>query len=294
MSSLTDTLRIHEPYSGLFAYYDGRIEGVRLWSAERNWVDDGAYSLGVASFSIVSGREAVVYDTHISLDHARAIRAHLLGLGVETIRVVLSHWHTDHIAGNAVFADCEIIANRLTHEAMVANQDALAAKTPPIMPLVLPTLLFEDEFALDLAGLELRLMRFDIHSADGTVILIPTLGVLLAGDTLEDTITYISEPEHTRTHIAELDRLAALPFRRILPNHGDEAVIAAGGYEAGLIAATKAYLERLLSRLDDPAIDTEPLSAFVAPEIEEGWIGYFAPYEEVHRENIAALRKVAR
>lgn len=294
MSSLTDTLRIHEPYPGLFAYYDGRIEGVRLWSAERNWVDDGAYSLGIASFSIVSGREAVVYDTHISLDHARAIRAHLLGLGVETIRVVLSHWHTDHIAGNAVFSDCEIIANRLTHEAMVANRDALAAKKPPIAPLVLPTHLFEDEFALDLAGLELRLMRFDIHSADGTVILIPTLGVLLAGDTLEDTITYISEPEHTRTHIAELDRLAALPFRRILPNHGDEAVIAAGGYEAGLIAATKAYLERLLSRLDDPAIDTEPLSAFVAPEIEEGWIGYFAPYEEVHRENIAALRKVAR
>lgn len=294
MPSLTDTLRIHEPYPGVFAYYDGRIEGVRLWSQERNWVDDGAYSLGVASFSIVSGREAVVYDTHISLDHARAIRAHLAGLGVETIRVVLSHWHTDHIAGNAVFADCEIIANRLTHEAMVANRETLAAKTPPISPLILPTRLFEDELVLDLAGLELRLMRFDIHSADGTVILIPSLGVLLAGDTLEDTITYISEPEHTRTHIAELDRLATLPFRRILPNHGAEAVIAAGGYEASLISATRAYLERLLSRLDDPAIDTEPLAAFVAPEIEKGWIGYFAPYEEVHRENIRALREVVR
>ena len=31
---------------------------------------------GVASYAIVSGSQALVYDTHISVDHAKAIRAH--------------------------------------------------------------------------------------------------------------------------------------------------------------------------------------------------------------------------
>ncbi|MCL6706772.1 MBL fold metallo-hydrolase [Pseudomonas sp. R2.Fl] len=291
MASLTATLRILEPYSGLYAYYDGRIEGVRLWSAEPNWLDDGAYSLGIASYAIVSDAEAIVYDTHMSLDHARAIRAHLEGLGIRRMRVVLSHWHTDHIAGNEAFSDCEIIANRLTRDAMAANREKLATGSPPIAPLAMPTTVFEDELDITVGNIPLRLRRFDIHSADGTVMLIPSLGVLLAGDTVEDTVTYISEPENTARHIEELDRLAALDFRRILPNHGAEAVIASGGYAPSLIDATGAYLGRLLARLDDPVLDAEPLSAFVAPETEKGWIFYFPPYEDVHRGNIAALRK---
>lgn len=292
MTSLTATLRILEPYPGIYAYYDGRIEGVRLWSDEQNWVDDGAYSLGIASYAIVSEGQAVVYDTHMSLDHARAIRDHLEGLGVRHIRVVLSHWHTDHIAGNEVFSDCEIVANRLTRDAMTANREKLATGTPPITPLIMPTTIFEDELDLTIGSISLRLQRFDIHSADGTVVLVPSIGVLLAGDTVEDTATYISEPANTVRHITELDRLATLGFRRILPNHGSEAVIAAGGYEPSLIDATKAYLERLLARIDDPKLDAEPLAAFIEPEVGKGWIFYFAPYEDVHRGNITALRKL--
>ena len=77
MSKMTETLSILEPYPGIFAYYDGRIEGKRLHAEGPNWLDDGAYSLGVASYAIVDGDDALVYDTHISLAHATAIRAHL-------------------------------------------------------------------------------------------------------------------------------------------------------------------------------------------------------------------------
>ena len=47
-----------------------------------------------------------------------AIRATVEKLGARRIRVALSHGHLDHIAGNAVFGDCEIIAHRLTGEAL--------------------------------------------------------------------------------------------------------------------------------------------------------------------------------
>ncbi|MDZ7875001.1 MAG: MBL fold metallo-hydrolase [Rhizobium sp.] len=126
--SLAETMRIHEPYPGLFAYYDGRILGKRLHSDKPNWLDDGAYSLGVASYAIVSGREALVYDTHISFDHARAIRSHLSGLGVTSIRVVLSHWHTDHVAGNAGFIDCPILSNTLTRNTLIEKRKVLVGE----------------------------------------------------------------------------------------------------------------------------------------------------------------------
>ena len=288
--SLAGTMRIHEPYPGVFAYYDGRIEGKRLHSARPNWLDDGAYSLGVASYAIVSSPEALVYDTHISFDHARAIRSHLAGLGVTRIRVVLSHWHTDHIAGNAGFIDCPILSNKLTRNTLIEKRKVLAEKDPPINPVVMPTETFEGETVLEVGDITVKLMQFDIHSADGTVLLLPHLGVLLAGDTLEDTVTYISEPEHTARHIAELDRLAALEFTRILPNHGDEQVIASGGYPPSLVTATRDYLDRLLVRLDDPALAEESLQSFIAPELAVATLTYFAPYEAVHKQNIAVLK----
>lgn len=288
--SLAETMRIHEPYPGLYAYYDGRILGKRLHSDKPNWLDDGAYSLGVASYAIVSGKEALVYDTHISFDHARAIRSHLSSLGVTSIRVVLSHWHTDHVAGNAGFIDCPIISNKLTRDTLIEKRKVLVAKDPPINPVVMPTETFESEMVLKVGDITVTLMQFDIHSADGTILLLPHLGVLLGGDTLEDSVTYISEPENTARHIAELDRLAKLDFSRILPNHGDEQVIASGGYPPSLVTATRDYLARLLARLDDPDLDQQSLESFIAPELAAGTLTYFAPYEAVHNQNIAALR----
>lgn len=290
MTDLCATLRILEPYPGLYAYYDGRIAGKRLHGPDRNWLDDGAYALGIASYALVSGNEALVYDTHMSLEHARAIRTHLKGRGVSHITVILSHWHTDHIAGNVVFADCDIIANRLTLQAMIDNEQALAAKDPPIHPVVMPNRIFDDRLELRLGERSVHLLQFDIHSADGTVLWLADEQLLLAGDTLEDTITYISEPLGIARHIEELERLSTLPIRRILPNHGSEARIADGGYTPDLIDANRAYLARLMAEIDDPAIDETRLSDFVAPELAQGSILYFEPYEIVHRDNIEALR----
>ena len=48
MSTLTETMRILEPYPGIYAYYDGRIEGKRLHSEGPNWVDDPLWGTGTA------------------------------------------------------------------------------------------------------------------------------------------------------------------------------------------------------------------------------------------------------
>jgi glyoxylase-like metal-dependent hydrolase (beta-lactamase superfamily II) len=284
-------MRILEPYPDIYAYYDGRIAGKRLHSEKPNWVDDGAYSLGIASYAIVGGKHALVYDTHMTLEHARAIRAHLAGLGVTHVEVVLSHWHTDHIAGNAVFRDCEIIALEATARAMADNRDRLETDDPPISPLVMPTRTFEKRLDITVGSRAIELHHFNIHSHDGCVLWLPDEGILLAGDTLEDTVTYISEPEHIETHIDELDRMATWPIQRILPNHGDPDRIAAGGYDKSLIAANRDYLSRMIDPEESSRAHTQTLEDFVAHDIASGAVLYFAPYEVVHRENVAAMSR---
>ncbi|MGB8813369.1 MAG: hypothetical protein WCC57_09295, partial [Paracoccaceae bacterium] len=63
--SVTSHLRILTPAENVLAFYDGRVEGHRFAEGP-NWVDDGALSLGIASYAIFDGQEALVYDTHIS------------------------------------------------------------------------------------------------------------------------------------------------------------------------------------------------------------------------------------
>jgi glyoxylase-like metal-dependent hydrolase (beta-lactamase superfamily II) len=285
-------MRTLHPADGIVAFYDGRVDGYRF-AEELNWVDDGALGLGIASYAIVDGDEALVYDTHVSVEHARFVRDTLEARGVTRIVVVLSHKHLDHIAGTEVFADCEIVATRLTAEALAAAKDAIEAGTqagpPGIDPLVLPTRTFEDRMTLDVGRRRVELIHVDIHSDDAAVLWLADERVLLAGDTLEDTVTYISEPDGLDRHLAELDRLSALGPDRILPNHGDPDVIAAGGYPQGLIDATRDYLHVLERCAVEPELRATPLTKLIEADLQAGRLTYYAPYEEVHRENLGAV-----
>src|SRR4051794_31865110 len=153
-----ERMRVLRPADGVLAFYAGR-DG-RRFAAEPNWVDAGALSLGIASYAIVAGREAVVYDTHVSVDRAREIRAFLEAQGVRDFTVVLSHWHLDHVAGTEAFADCEIVANRRTAEVLTEHRSTIEAGTlegpPAIAPLVLPTSVFADRRNLGVGGTELE------------------------------------------------------------------------------------------------------------------------------------------
>lgn len=288
LAPLGSTLRVIEPAPHVLGFYDGRIPGVRLHGFEENWLDDGAFALGIASYAVIDGAEALVYDTHISLAHARIIRRTLEERGARKITVVLSHWHDDHVAGNEVFADCPIIANRETAALLRANRARLESASPPIRPLVMPNRLFSGHLVVKVGALPVVLHQMDIHSRDGTVAMLPG-GILLAGDTLEDPITYVDEPDRLAIHLKGLDRLAALGATRILPNHGAEAVIAAGGYGPELITATRLYVEELLKLNADPERAGEDLATFAQAAFSTGAITPFAPYDEVHARNVKAV-----
>ncbi|MBS1879077.1 MAG: MBL fold metallo-hydrolase [Actinobacteria bacterium] len=288
-------IRVLEPAAGVLAFYAGR-DGSRF-AAEANWVDEGAIGLGIASYALLVGAEAIVYDTGISVEWGRFVRAELERRGARRLTVVLSHWHLDHVAGTEAFGDCEVLANERTAAHLARHREAIEAGSlegpPPIAPLLLPTRTFAEREALRTGSgegaVEVELLTLDIHSDDATVLWIPGRGLLLCGDTLEDTVTYVDEPRRLGAHLRDLERLRRLGPRAILPNHGDPATIAAGGYPPGLIDATEAYLRLLLAAGSDPAAAARPLRDVLPALPGAGALRYFEPYEEVHRHNLEAV-----
>jgi glyoxylase-like metal-dependent hydrolase (beta-lactamase superfamily II) len=284
--------RVLRPAENVLAFYDGRIDGYRFADTP-NWVDEGALSVGISSYAIVDGGEALVYDTHVSLEHALFVRKALEDQGVRKFTVVLSHWHLDHVAGTAAFSDSEVIANERTAELLATNKAAIEEGShegpPGIDPLILPTRVFSGQQDLEIGGLHLELIQADIHSDDATVIWLPQQRLLLCGDTMEDTVTYVTEPGGFDAHLADLERLWQLAPERILPNHGDPDVIAAGGYPKQLIRATQEYIRMLKRMPNEPSLRDLSLRELIPEPFEAGWILYYAPYEEVHQENLESV-----
>ena len=289
MTASISNLRVLEAAPNVLAFYDGRIDGMRLHSNEPNWLDDGAFSLGFASYAILDQGDALVYDTGISIEHAQAVRDELERRGATSIRVVLSHHHKDHVAGTAVFADCEIISSVKCARALSENQKAFAKSSPPIDPLVMPTTVFDGVMELSVGSTSIELRPLDVHSFDGLTIYFPKTHLLLAGDTVEDTVTYVAEPHRLEIHCLELERLATWGIETILPNHGAPDRIAGGGYYPSFIGATRDYVEKLLCCRNEPSLQVLKLRDFVANDIESGALTYFEPYEQVHLENVRSV-----
>jgi glyoxylase-like metal-dependent hydrolase (beta-lactamase superfamily II) len=290
--STATRLRVLRPAPGVLAFYDGRVPGYRF-APRANWIDEGGLSLGTACFAIVEGEEALVYDTHTSPEHGREVRALLEAEGAGRFTVLLSHWHLDHVAGNSAFADCEIHATARTAELLGRHREAIEAgehEGPPgVCPLVLPNGTFEDRTELRVGERRLEAIHVNVHSDDAAVLWDPQARLLLAGDTVEDTVTYVEEPEKFETHLRDLDRLLALEPAAILPSHGDPEAIESGGYGSGLISATQDYI-RLLQRMPaEPNLRELPLRELLASQLAEGDLHYFEPYERVHRENLRSV-----
>ncbi len=275
------------PY--LISFYAGREPYTRI-AAERNWYDDSAMALGTAMYAIHSGSEAVVYDTFASIAQAAFVRGYLERLGVRKFTVVLSHWHLDHIAGNEVFGDGPIIATALTHAAMTRHRDDIEAGTvwgpPPIKPLVFPNILFDDCLQVRVGEIDIELRRKNIHSIDGCVAYLPRDKLLLAGDTLEDPLTYMIEVENLAEHVRDLEEMKRWDIANILPNHGHPQVIASGGFDTSLIDATIAYVTRVLGKAHDADFLQGTMEDYIGPEAAKGFVHPVEPYREVHAQNL--------
>jgi len=277
----------------LTAFYDGR--NTERISPDPNWVDDAANKLGVATYAIHQGHDAIVFDTFPTIDQARWQRSTLEAMGITHFKVVTSHWHNDHIAGNEVYQDSEILMTARGLKFMTDLKADLEAGTtlfgpPGINPVILPTQTYVGSTVLHVGSIRLELHQINIHSPDETVIVLPADRILLSGDTTEDTETFMVEYGDLKIHSANLKQMHEwCSFDRILPNHGNPKVIQAGGYDKTFITATSDYIDNMVNGAKKKGFLDEPLEDFAGKALRRCEVSLFEPYRDVHEANKAGV-----
>ncbi len=293
-------MEVYELNPNLTAFYfDGDTDPENEFAAARvgdNWAKGTCAALGVAVYAVHKGQSALVYDTLCSPEQAFEVQTYLeKKLRITKFTVALSHWHLDHVGGNELYRDFNIVACCKTREALLLHREAIEAGSlwgePAIKPLRLPDIVFENSLSIYLDDLEVALYNFNIHSEDSVCAYIPKYKILLPGDMLEDSAPYVTNPEGIPEHLKNFALLRQLNVQRILPNHGRSVVIKSGGYSTGLIDFAAEYLADLHARLRaNPTAAVPDLRTFAAKHFSKGTIHYWPPYEAVHEGNIERVR----
>ena len=296
-----NTMQIININSNITAFYFG-AEAVPEQDyansvVENDWVVGACFSLGVASYAIHNASACIVFDTLCSPEQASLIKTHLENtLGITKFTVVLSHWHLHHIGGNALYKHYNIVATRKTREILLQYKPQIEAGTsswgpPAIASVCLPNLVFDHNLSIYLDNLEVQLHSFHIHSQDSLCAYIPKFKMLLAGDMVEDTAPFITNPEAVPTHIQNYDHLRNLDIAKILPNHCRFQALQNGGYCPSLIESSCYYLKNIYNRLkNNPDASIPDLRTFLREFLDAGQIHYWPPYERIHNSNIEKMR----
>ena len=291
-------MRVFQINDHLTSFYDGRPAEAARAPDTRNWADYGALDVGVSTYVIRCGDQALVYDTFPTVQEARWVRDYLTKAGVKHFTLVNSHWHLDHVGGNAVYADVDRIATDKTIQLLSANKAAIEAGTewgpPAIKPLVVPNIGIVGDTNYYVGDIKVELRPVNIHSEDGLVIYLPNDRILLAGDTLEDTVTFIAEPENVVAQYKNMQQLKRCDIGRIFPNHGNPDVISHGGYQTTLIDATLDYLRKVITRSHDPDYLQGSLEDFVGDSVNKGWVSIWWAYHEPHKANLVKVSGALR
>src|SRR6185436_4924923 len=193
-------------------------------------------------------RGLIVVDTGRHTEHQDKLLAFAKQAGAPIAAIVNTHWHLDHSGGNAelraVYPAAEIVATRAVEGALVgffpkgrAQGEALIASgkaTPQQIEDIqlgraavddtrnlLPTRPIAQSGAVDIAGrrLDLHVAPFAATEAD-LWIYDGATNTVVAGDLVVTEVPFFDSgcPEGWR---AALGEIAATPFVRLIPGHGD-------------------------------------------------------------------------
>ena len=183
-------------------------------------------------------------------------------------KVIISHYHADHIYGVQAFkqhgGDLEVIAQSLSLGYVggdrasqgEAGQRRLKQRREVLFPwvdentyLVGPDITFDKEYTFKLGGLTFDVRHLGpAHAPGDSILLVKELGILFSGDVIyKGRIPFLDSPEtDIKSWLKGLDYLTKLkPAPRfIIPGHGD-----ADTDVAQALSFTKSYLEYVMNAM---------------------------------------------
>jgi glyoxylase-like metal-dependent hydrolase (beta-lactamase superfamily II) len=296
----TPNMRVANLTDYLICFYDGRDI-----ASYPDWLQSNIdMQLGVCCYVIHRGDKAIIFDTMLYKEHILWIDRFIRDMGIRHVSVINSHWDCDHIAGNFLYKNSDIISTSTTRLKIESNAElfrtgeiwALAGDPyyPGVEEVVLPNRTFDGRMTLHLDDIEIELIETFVHQFGHLVAYLPKDKILLAADACEDTV-----PFNTMAMTSELPlqlrtsrQIAAIPAERVYPCHGRFDVIANGGYTQDFTEAMIAYNLQLIDRMDSGDFLTDPLESFIEPALARGTLALHEPYRALHANNVNLIHRI--
>jgi cyclase len=178
---------------------------------------------------------------------AAKIKAALKAISDKPIRFVLNtHWHGDHVGGNAQFSpDAPIIAQENVRERMKTGMNVPGRETKPYPKEALPIVTFNDRATVHLNGEDIRAIHFPAGHTDGDSVIYFTKSnvVHMGDDFVRYGFPFVDLPSGGSVEgmIAAVEKvMGTVPAdAKVIPGHG----------QISNIADMKPYLEMLRDTL---------------------------------------------
>ena len=238
---------------------------------------------------IVGTRGTLVYDPGMGPKSGEIVlrEARKLGKGRD-LYIVNSHFHPEHTTGEAAFPADTIIIRAAAQQQDVEEMGMkwvqnFASRSPVIAEALdgfkgfrKPTEVFEKERALDLGGVQVRIIRLGPgHTRGDTIVWVEKERVLFSGDlVMKDLFPAFATPQSSaRTWLTSLDELASLKPRTVIGAHYPVG-------DASMISDYQNYLRALQARvieLKKEGKSSDDVAVQVRTEFAQKYPGWAQP-----------------
>jgi len=206
--------------------------------ADRIWVR--RYDFFDQTIGVIGGEAGLlVIDTRSSHVQGHELLSELRQLPGAARWMVNTHYHHDHCFGNAAFAGTEMWGHDRCPGRLLERGEAMRAGMIREIPeqadewrevvITPPTVTFAEQAAIDVGGREVELRYLGRgHTDTDIVLLVPSVGVLFAGDLLENGAAPFFGDGYPLDWPATLEALLAMSSNSgaVVPGHGDVADVA--------------------------------------------------------------------
>jgi cyclase len=290
----------HAPENATEPSFTLKEVGPNVWAAISNLESSApapantGFVIGDDGVAVIDASMSIDGAGNLGTDTARQTLAAIRQITKLPVRFVINtHYHMDHVGGNAVFVDAGaiVLAHRNvrswihSEHLRLLDKDSTPQTRAFMEALLPPTVTYDQSVDLHLGKRTIRVQSFPGHTGGDSAVLVPDAKVVFAGDLLWRDMMPTLVDASTKPLIDTLDTLAKNePGAAFVPGHGEVAT-------ANDVIAFREYLvtlRKLVSDAQAAGKSGEPLADAVLPQLSERysrWLGF----EGVARRSILEM-----